>query len=345
MSAENPWSGLFLINKPEGMTSFSLVGLIRRLTGLRKVGHTGTLDPFADGLLLVCCGKATVTARYIEALDKTYLAGIEFGRATDTQDLTGQTIAEHVLTPEERQMLSADDFAVLRRAVADMRGAADQLPPMYSAVKVRGKPLYKYARQGQVVDRKERRVHIYASDLVSAELEDKLRIKILVKCSKGTYIRTLAADLGQRLGICAHAFALTRQACGQYNIEQSIAPDQLLRLQEEIPDREALIARLTRMGCYIPLDDIFLDSSRLDLDPAQARKLIQGQKLCLSDAQVREALQTAALPGKAVAWPDISPLAIYCRQQLIALGRICAAEDGCNRIRTERVVKEIADIH
>lgn len=335
MTAANRWSGLFLINKPQDVTSFSVVAQLRRFTGIRKVGHTGTLDPFAQGLLLVCCGKATITAAYLEALDKTYLAKVVFGSSTDTQDLTGQVVKTHQFSAGEKANITQDDFALLRRQLKAMQGEISQLPPMYSAVKVKGTPLYKYARRGETVARKERIVQIHQAELVSAAIQDHLEAEIRIVCSRGTYIRTFADELGQKLGTYAHAAALTRLACGKYNIEQSIKPDELFLLQEKMSGQDLLRDYLRQQGIFIPLDEIFLDSYKIQLTRRQSEQLIWGQKLLVNRSEIEKPLLSK---------PEDRPLAFYYRQQLVALGRLVQEDAENYRLKTERVVKDIADI-
>jgi len=210
---------LLVVDKPTGPTSFAVVGRVRALLGKRreKVGHGGTLDPFASGVLPICIGEGTKVLPFLLDADKSYEAVVRFGVETDTLDVTGQTIAAHPIGD-----LSA---TVVEEALAGFRGAIDQVPPMYSALKRNGRPLYAYARAGETVERAARRVTVHELQMVAFEPPDRVRLHI--RCSKGTYIRSLAADLGQRLGIGAHLGELRRTASGPFRIEQAITLDEL----------------------------------------------------------------------------------------------------------------------
>ena len=204
-------SGVLNIDKPQGWTSHDVVAKVRWLAKQRRVGHAGTLDPMATGVLLVCLGKATRVAEYLAARPKTYRATIRFGLVTDTWDAEGQPVSEHSTSDLTRGAIEA----VLPR----FRGPISQIPPMYSAVKRDGQPLYKLARLGQVVDREARPVEIYRLDVLAwrpAELD------VEIVCSKGTYIRSLAHDLGQAVGTGAHLSALVRNAIGSAEVAQAV---------------------------------------------------------------------------------------------------------------------------
>ena len=181
--------GILNVYKEKGYTSHDVVAKLRGIIGQKKIGHTGTLDPDAEGVLPVCLGKATRLCDLLTEKEKTYEAVLLLGRTTDTQDTTGETLAvsdtEH-LTEEE-----------VRRAVLSFQGTYPQVPPMYSALKVNGKKLYELAREGKTVERKPRMVTIYGIEILSADLP---RVRMEVKCSKGTYIRTLCQDIGESLG-------------------------------------------------------------------------------------------------------------------------------------------------
>ncbi len=203
-------SGILNVDKPRGLTSHDVVDAIRTLTGLRAVGHTGTLDPDASGVLLLCLGRATKFARFFEPLDKTYWAVLRLGICTDTQDATG-TITQQCDVPS----LSVSHVAnVLQQFV----GACTQIPPMYSAVKHRGKRLYRLARQGQVVPREAREIMIRRLDLLDMRGP---WVTIAVTCSKGTYIRTLCEDIGLALNCGAHMAHLQRCAVGPFSVHQA----------------------------------------------------------------------------------------------------------------------------
>jgi len=185
--------GILNINKPRDRTSFSVVAMVRRLSGERRVGHAGTLDPAATGVLPVCLGQGTRVTEYLVDAAKTYRAQIELGVATDTYDASGKITEQGDPSGISREQVES--------ALASFRGTIQQIPPMYSAVKHLGQPLYKLARSGIEVERKSRRAEIYRLEITDWQLPV---VTIEVECSKGTYIRSLAYDLGRSLGCGAH---------------------------------------------------------------------------------------------------------------------------------------------
>ena len=203
--------GFVNIYKSVGMTSHDVVAKVRKFTGVKQVGHTGTLDPFAEGVLPVCIGKAT---RLIEFLadDKEYLATVQFGKSTDTYDKDGSVIFS------SDKKVSEDD---LKEALKFFEGEISQVPPIYSAIKVNGKKLYEYARSGKEVEIQPRRVVIENIELKSFDKELQ-QAQILIKCSKGTYIRSIANDLGENLGCGAHLIRLIRTQAGKFRVENSV---------------------------------------------------------------------------------------------------------------------------
>lgn len=210
---------LLIVDKPSGPSSFTVVKRVRALLGKRreKVGHGGTLDPFASGVLPICMGEGTKVLPFLLDADKTYEAGVQFGVETDTLDVTGKVVAEHGVGD-----LSA---VAVEAALTAFRGPIEQVPPMYSALKRDGRPLYSYARAGETVERAARKVTIHELEMVAFEAPDRARLR--VRCSKGTYIRSLAADLGSRLGVGAHLVELRRTASGPFRLDQSITLDEL----------------------------------------------------------------------------------------------------------------------
>lgn len=209
--------GFLNINKPKGMTSHDVVANVRRLTGIRQIGHTGTLDPFAEGVLPICIGKATRLIEYLDD-DKAYIATIQFGSNTDTYDIDGQ-----VTETFDKKVTQKD----IEASLENFCGEIEQLPPIYSAIKVNGKKLYEYARNGEQVEITPRKITIYELELISFnETEQSAQIKI--KCSKGTYIRSLAFDIGKALKTGAHLSALIRTQAGKFNIENSITLQKLV---------------------------------------------------------------------------------------------------------------------
>jgi len=198
------------INKPPGPSSFAVVARVRRILNIKKAGHAGTLDPMATGVLLILTGRATRLSQFLMGRPKEYLATIKLGIETDSCDLEGQIIRQcNVPEIARPQLLSA-----LNEFTGDIR----QIPPSFSAIKIDGQPAYKKARQGKAVDIPERQVRVDSIDLVDLTADE---ITIKVRCSKGTYIRSLARDIGQRLGSCGTLVALTRTAVGEFRLEQA----------------------------------------------------------------------------------------------------------------------------
>ncbi len=213
---ELPLFGFLNIYKPEGMTSHDVVARLRRVTKIKQIGHTGTLDPFATGVLPVCIGKATRLIEYLED-DKEYIATVQFGAETDTYDCDGQIVKTYKKTAKEDEILSV---------LKIFKGEIEQYPPIYSAIKVKGKKLYEYARQGQNVEINPRKVVISRIELLDFD-EEKQSAKIIVGCSKGTYIRSIAHDLGQNLGCGGDLTALERTKAGVFNVENSVNLEEL----------------------------------------------------------------------------------------------------------------------
>jgi tRNA pseudouridine55 synthase len=215
-------NGVLIIDKPSGMTSFDVVRQVRRMVKTRRVGHAGTLDPLATGVLPVAVGTATRLIEYMMAGDKAYRATLKLGVATDTQDTEGQILQEKPWDSVERAAIDA--------AIEKFVGNIEQLPPMYSALKKDGQPLYKLARQGIEVEREPRRV------LVESLVVDDFSAPYLtftVCCSKGTYVRTICHDIGQELGCGAHMTALRRLSCGHFDLSDSHPLQELQELSEQ----------------------------------------------------------------------------------------------------------------
>lgn len=202
--------GILNVYKEKGYTSHDVVARLRRITGQKKIGHTGTLDPDAEGVLPVCLGKATKVCDLLADKDKTYQAILLLGRTTDTQDTSGETLAESLVECSIKEVYEA---------ILSFRGAYDQVPPMYSALKVNGKKLYELAREGKTVERKARRVEIGEIKIHQILLP---RVSMTVTCSKGTYIRTLCHDIGQKLGCGGCMEELLRTRVGRFPLEDSL---------------------------------------------------------------------------------------------------------------------------
>ncbi|MCI0399572.1 MAG: tRNA pseudouridine(55) synthase TruB [Chloroflexi bacterium] len=206
-----PVEGILNVDKPGGMTSHDVANCIRRVSGLRRVGHTGTLDPLATGVLLVCVGRATRLSEYLTGRPKSYEATIRLGQETRTYDAEGEIVAERPVTAGREEVVAA---------LEQFRGVISQVPPMFSAIRHQGQPLYKLARQGVELERPARQVTVYQLELLRWELPD---LDIRVICSAGTYIRSIAHDLGQALGYGGHLAALRRTAVGDFTIAGSVA--------------------------------------------------------------------------------------------------------------------------
>jgi len=254
--AWRPVHGVLLIDKPSGITSTAALARARRALRAEKGGHTGTLDPMASGLLPLCFGEATKFASDLLDADKSYAATVRLGINTDTGDAEGQA----VLTRDV-----AVDRATLDRVLVDFRGPIEQVPPMYSALKRDGRPLYDYARQGITVERAARAVTIHALDVMAFE---GTTLEIVVRCSKGTYIRTLAEDIGNRLGCGGHLIALRRLTVGALSLHASTPLEALERLAPEERDAHVL-----------PIDTLIVGLPRIDLRDDLARRFVEGQRL------------------------------------------------------------------
>ena len=232
--------GVLVVNKPAGWTSHDVVARARVLLGVSKVGHTGTLDPAATGVLLLCLGKATRIAEYLVNADKEYRAVLRLGVATDTQDATGAVVA--------RTAGALPDRASIEVVAGRFVGRHRQVPPMYSAVKVQGVPLYKAARAGRTVDRPARAYTIHSLQILSVTpTPPTLDVTFDVVCSKGTYVRTLCADIGEALGVGGHLAALERRRVGRFGIEEALTLDDLAALAE----RETVGTRLHSLAAAL----------------------------------------------------------------------------------------------
>ncbi|WP_163995725.1 tRNA pseudouridine(55) synthase TruB [Pyxidicoccus caerfyrddinensis] len=247
--------GVLVIDKPSGPTSFDVVRQVRSLLKLKKVGHTGTLDPMATGVLPLCLGEATKVAGFITEGDKAYDATVRLGAETDTQDAQGQVTARAPVPPLTP--------ALLESALARFRGSFDQVPPMYSAVKVAGKRLYELARAGEEVERAARHVTVY--ELVLRDYSAD-RLQLSVRCSKGFFVRTLAFDLGRALGCGAHLEALRRTHSGPFTLAQALPLADLPALAKE----GALAPRLVSMA------DALVELPEVRVSAAEAQRVSHG---------------------------------------------------------------------
>ena len=253
-----PLDGVLLFDKPLELSSNIALQKVRRLFQAEKAGHTGTLDPLATGLLPICFGEATKFSMALLDADKTYRALLRLGQTTTTGDAEGEITAEHPVEVEQ-----SDVDTVLAR----FRGEIQQLPPMHSALKHLGKPLYAYIRKGETIERELRSVVIHELVLNSFSGNE---MDITVRCSKGTYIRTLAEDIGAALGCGAHLIGLRRTAIAHFDLSDGYNWQQLAAMSDE-----------ERAACVLPLESLMPDMPRLQLDAEQIRRLAQGQRLGL----------------------------------------------------------------
>lgn len=252
-------NGIIIVDKPQGKTSHDIVYFIRRLTGIKKVGHTGTLDPMATGVLPICIGAATKIADMLTLSDKEYVAELILGKTTDTQDAEGQVLSEKKVNCTEDE---------IRAAVMSFIGEIEQVPPMYSAIKQNGKKLYELARQGIEVERKPRKVTINSIDILKI---DGKSVTIDVSCSKGTYIRTLCEDIGNKLGTGAYMNTLRRIKTGMFDLSQSHTLEELGTLKSGDAG--------TLKEVLIPTDRVFEDLPCIKLNEKQKRSVVNGVRM------------------------------------------------------------------
>jgi tRNA pseudouridine55 synthase len=261
-------NGILNVNKPAGWTSFDVVRFVRRGTGVKRVGHAGTLDPLATGVLPVCLGQATRVVEYLMDARKTYRATVRLGVVTDTYDAEGAIISETDASGVGREAIEA--------ALAPFRGEIEQRPPAFSAIKRAGVPAYRLARAGEAVETTPRRVTVYRLDIT--DYTPPL-LGLEVECSKGTYIRSLAHDLGTALGAGGSLAALERARVGSFAIEDAVDVETLRRAFEEGSWPEHLYA----------LDEVLLERRAAVLAPESASRLRNGQTLTLAPARTIDA--------------------------------------------------------
>lgn len=256
-------NGILCMNKPQDFTSFDVIGKLRGILHMKRLGHTGTLDPMATGVLPILVGTATKACDILPNQDKTYQATVVFGKATDTLDIWGKPLQDY---PEQHVTEAA-----LRAILPEFLGDITQLPPMYSAVSVNGKRLYELARKGETVERPTRTVHIDAITLDAFD-ETQQTATLTISCGKGTYIRTLLSDIGQRLGGDAVMTALTRTAACGYPLQECLTFEQVA----------AAMADGTLEEHLLPMDSLFSSYPKLRLNAAQERMFCNGVKLDLN---------------------------------------------------------------
>lgn len=250
-------SGIINVYKEKGFTSFDVVAKLKGILRERKIGHTGTLDPDAEGVLPVCVAKGTKLCALLTDQDKEYEAVLLLGQVTDTQDCSGKILEEHPVTVSE---------AAVWEAVQSFVGAYDQVPPMYSALKVNGKKLYELARKGVEVERAARRVTIHSIDILSVELP---RVRMRVHCSKGTYIRTLCQDIGEKLGCGGCMESLLRTRVGRFGLEEAYRLSEIEAYAKEGRAEELILSS----------DQLFLDDPALSVRPELYRFADNGNVL------------------------------------------------------------------
>ncbi len=255
-------NGIVIINKEKGYTSFDVVACLRRILSTRKIGHTGTLDPDATGVLPVCVGTATKAVELLTASEKEYIAVAQLGSETDTQDASGKVLRRREVTVTE---------AEIRRTAERFVGEIAQIPPMYSAIKQDGKKLYELARAGKTVERKPRTITIHEIEILGIDWEKK-QVTMRVACSKGTYIRTLCQDLGEALGCYAHMAELCRTKTGQFSMEDALTLGEVTAAMEQ-GDTSFLS----------PVDRVFEALPVLRLTPKQAEMVRHGVRIRAKD--------------------------------------------------------------
>lgn len=250
--------GIIIINKEKGCTSHDIVYKAKKIFN-KKVGHTGTLDPNATGVLPLLVGKGTEISKYLINHDKTYEAILQLGEKKDTADSEGQTIEEKKITPE---MLEEQN---VKNVLKSFEGKQEQVPPMYSAIKVNGKKLYEYARKGEKIEIKPRKIEIYKIDLIKIDIENKT-IEFKVECSKGTYIRTLCENIAEKLETVGYMKELKRTKVGEFEIEDAIKIQELEN--EEI-----------KQSNFITLEKYFDKNEKIVLGDAKLKLFLNGVKL------------------------------------------------------------------
>ncbi len=224
-------SGVLIVDKPTGTSSGYASRKVGRHFGLKKTGHLGTLDPLATGVLPLCINDGTRLAQYLMHVDKEYVATMRLGSVTDTQDSQGKELSRSDSLPGSEE--------TIRRACEQFKGEQLQMPPMYSALKRNGQPLYKMARRGETVERKQRAITVFELEVVAIELPD---VTLRVCCSGGTYIRTLCHDIGQTLGCGAHVSALRRTRCGHFDIAAALPLEKALELEADMVPQQSFVA-------------------------------------------------------------------------------------------------------
>ncbi|MDC2830352.1 tRNA pseudouridine(55) synthase TruB [Limosilactobacillus mucosae] len=270
--------GIIPLYKERGMTSFDCVSRLRRILHTKKIGHSGTLDPNVDGVLPICVGQATKVVEFLMASGKQYVGELLVGEATTTQDLDGEVVAQKPVTAP-----IAED--TIRKAMQELTGDIVQIPPMYSAIKVNGKKLYEYARAGETVERPKRHVHIERFEMTASSYDEKnqqQRIRFVVDCSKGTYVRTLAYDLAKELGYPGVMSSLTRTKSGGFELDQTLSLTDI---------QDAMEAQIMNRYVY-PMDYALKSYPHAELSDAQWKRVQNGGWLSDLDTKDQEVALT-----------------------------------------------------
>lgn len=251
--------GIVLINKEKGISSFGVVAKIRKIFNIKKVGHCGTLDPNATGVLPIMIGNATKVSKYLIEHDKEYIATLKLGVKTDSGDEEGNVIK----TDSFKLKIADEEF--YKKKISEVIGVQEQIPPMYSAVKVNGKKLYEYARKGIDIERKARKIEIYSIEVLNFDYENN-EVRFKVSCSKGTYIRTLCENIAELFGSIGYMKELIRTRVDKFKIEDSITISEL----EKLKNKEK---------CVIPINYVFSDFNNIDINKKQKELLVNGVRL------------------------------------------------------------------
>ena len=271
-------NGIIIINKPLGKTSHDMVSFMRRVTGIKKIGHTGTLDPMAEGVLPICIGKATKAADMLTADDKDYRAQLVLGMTTDTLDSEGDILSECEVkcTREE-----------IENVIKSFRGEVEQIPPMFSAIKQNGKKLYELARKGIEVERKPRKITINKIDILEIDTKNNT-VTIDVDCSKGTYIRTLCEDIGTKLGVGAYMNTLVRTKSGIFNIKDAMSTKEIESLAKQ--------GKLT--DSIKSVDSVFGNLDSIYLNEKQTKSVLNGIRMSYNGRAEGECLRVYGYDGE-----------------------------------------------
>jgi len=285
-----PFDGALVIDKPQGKTSHDVVDAVRHLAGFRQIGHLGTLDPLATGVLVLLLGKATRLVRFYAGRRKRYTAGFRFGYSTNTYDSEGTAQSAEVPVTLDRDRL--------QQCANEAIGRFEQMPPIFSAKKVAGRPAYEFARKNQAVELRPASVELFEYRLT--EIAGPIA-RFTVECSSGTYIRTLAHDIGQKFGCGAHLSEICRTAVGEFSLDQAVSLDELVRAKREGKFQ----------SCLIPLENLLPDYPRTTILPILERKVRHGAKFNVLISQIQPGHQelppgaTSQLDGEASTAPRL----------------------------------------